>query len=131
MQIPLEEYNLTYCEDIEAALERFGREKDIFDTDRDYRNSVCMSFLQIGELTGHLTEDFREGTKDSVFWSRRKSGTTAWNVDRSRELRRKADFGSKDGGNWTDGEPTEMGAERPFPRCCAEGTFAQNRRFWS
>ena len=36
--------------------------------DRDYRNSVCMSLLQIGELTGHLTEDFREGTKDSIYW---------------------------------------------------------------
>ncbi len=27
-----------------------------------------MSLLQIGELTGHLTEDFRERTKDSVYW---------------------------------------------------------------
>lgn len=43
-------------------------EKDIFDTDRDYRNSVCMSLLQIGELTGHLTENFREDTKDSIYW---------------------------------------------------------------
>ena len=59
---------LMYCEDIGAALEHFGREKDIFDTDRDYRNSVCMSLLQIGELTGHLTEDFREGTKDFIYW---------------------------------------------------------------
>ena len=65
--IDILEHIQTYCEDIEAALERFGREKDIFDTDRDYRNSVCMSLLQIGELTGHLTEDFREGTKDSVY----------------------------------------------------------------
>ncbi len=62
------EHISAYCEDIEAAVERFGREKNIFETDRDYRNSVCMSLLQIGELTGHLTEDFRERTKESVFW---------------------------------------------------------------
>lgn len=30
--------------------------------DIDYRNSVCMSLLQIGELTGHLSEDYRETT---------------------------------------------------------------------
>ncbi len=57
-----------YCVDIEAAVERFGREKSTFAADRDYRNSVCMSLLQIGELTGHLTEEFREATKESVFW---------------------------------------------------------------
>ncbi len=66
--IDILEHISTYCEDIEATVERFGREKTIFETDRDYRNSVCMSLLQIGELTGHLTEDFRERTKESVFW---------------------------------------------------------------
>lgn len=36
------------------------------DTDRDYRNSICMRLLQIGELTGHLTEEFREETKEII-----------------------------------------------------------------
>ncbi len=58
----------TYCEDIESALERFGKDKMVFDTDRDYRNSVCMSLLQIGELTGHLSEDFRERTREAIYW---------------------------------------------------------------
>lgn len=31
-------------------------------SDIDYRNLVCMSLLQIGELTGHLSEDYRETT---------------------------------------------------------------------
>ncbi|MDD6307022.1 MAG: DUF86 domain-containing protein [Clostridiales bacterium] len=37
-------------------------------SDIDYRNSVCMSLLQIGELTGHLSEDYRETTKELVYW---------------------------------------------------------------
>lgn len=66
--IDILEHIRTYCEDIEAALERFGKDKEVFDMDRDYRNSVCMSLLQIGELTGHLSEDFREGTKETIYW---------------------------------------------------------------
>ncbi len=50
------------------SVQRFGNDKVIFDMDRDYRNSVCMSLLQIGELTGHLTEEFREETKKKIYW---------------------------------------------------------------
>lgn len=66
--IDILEHIRTYCEDIEATMERFGKDRAVFDTDRDYRNSVCMSLLQIGELTGHLSEDFREGTKQEIYW---------------------------------------------------------------
>ncbi len=61
--IDILEHIRAYCEDIEAAVERFVKDKIVFDVDRDYRNSVCMSLLQIGELSGHLSEDFREETK--------------------------------------------------------------------
>ena len=44
------EHIKVYCEDIEAAIKRFGHEKATFEADRDYRNSVCMSLLQIGQL---------------------------------------------------------------------------------
>lgn len=57
-----------YCEDVQETLERFGRNKTVFETDRDFRNSVCMSLLQIGELTGHLPEEFREATKATIYW---------------------------------------------------------------
>ncbi len=66
--ISILEHMKTYCEDIMRSVERFGNEKAVFDADRDYRNSVCMSLLQIGELTGHLTEDFREETKNKIYW---------------------------------------------------------------
>lgn len=59
---------MDYCTDISNTVKRFGDRKDIFENDIDFRNSVCMSLLQIGELTGHLSEEFRETTKESVYW---------------------------------------------------------------
>jgi uncharacterized protein with HEPN domain len=35
-----------------------------FYSDRDYFNSVCMSLLQIGELSHHLTTEFISAHKD-------------------------------------------------------------------
>lgn len=57
-----------YCQDIENTIKRFGEDKEIFVDDRDYRNSICMSLLQIGELSGRLPEDFRENTKKMIYW---------------------------------------------------------------
>ncbi len=58
----------SYCKDIENTVNRFGKDQNVFENDVDYRNSICMSLLQIGELTGHLSEEFREATKESVYW---------------------------------------------------------------
>lgn len=66
--IDILEHIKSYCEDIVKSVGRFGNDKTAFDMDRDYRNSVCMSLLQIGELTGHLTEDFRDETKKEIYW---------------------------------------------------------------
>lgn len=57
-----------YCLDIETTVKRFGKDKAVFESDVDYRNSVCMSLLQIGELAGHLSEDFRDSTKETIYW---------------------------------------------------------------
>lgn len=57
-----------YCIDVQETLERFGKDKAVFETDKDFRNSVCMSLFQLGELTGHLPEDFREATKATIYW---------------------------------------------------------------
>ena len=32
-----------YCIDVQETLERFGKDKAVFETDKDFRNSVCMS----------------------------------------------------------------------------------------
>lgn len=57
-----------YCKDVQETLERIGKDKAVFEQDKDFRNSICMSLLQIGELTGHLPEDFREATKSTIYW---------------------------------------------------------------
>lgn len=67
--IDILEHIQRYCQDIEETIDRFGKDQAVFDRDRDYRNSVCMSLLQIGELTSHLSEDFRESTKGTIYWT--------------------------------------------------------------
>jgi len=51
VDIDILEHIRNYCSDIQNTVERFGNDKTIFESDRDFRNSVCMSLLQIGELT--------------------------------------------------------------------------------
>lgn len=53
---------LRYCNSIKATIERFGDNVDTFINDIDYRNSICMSILQIGELSNKLTDDYVKST---------------------------------------------------------------------
>lgn len=57
-----------YCETIRNTLLRFGMEYEIFESDIDYRNSISMSIMQIGELSTHLSEEFREETSSHIPW---------------------------------------------------------------
>ena len=54
----------SYCEDIEHAVDRFGRSFEAFKADKDYRNCCAMCILQIGELGGHLSPEFREAHRE-------------------------------------------------------------------
>ena len=38
---------LSYCEQIDETMERFGRSQDIFMSDKIYRNAVALCILQI------------------------------------------------------------------------------------
>jgi len=51
---------LHYCNDIERAVERFGKSLKAFQADTDYQSACAMYILQIGELATVLSEDFRE-----------------------------------------------------------------------
>ncbi|MCD8391369.1 MAG: DUF86 domain-containing protein [Firmicutes bacterium] len=51
---------INYCERIEKAVGRFGNSFSDFINDTAYRDSVSMCVLQIGELTTHLTNDFKQ-----------------------------------------------------------------------
>ena len=54
------EHIVSYCQQIEQTVERFGDEPVIFQNDPIYRNAAALCILQIGELVGKLTDEFRE-----------------------------------------------------------------------
>ena len=49
---------LKYCEKIESTVRRFGADAAVFIADPDYRDSISMNLLQIGELAGKLSPDY-------------------------------------------------------------------------
>jgi uncharacterized protein with HEPN domain len=55
-----------HCENIFSSIKRFG-DYSVFSQDTDYFNSVCMSLLQIGELSNHLTDNFKS-IHNSISW---------------------------------------------------------------
>ncbi len=57
-----------YCRDISSTIKRFGNSKQKFISDRDYFNSVCMSILQVGELTNHLSDDIKKEVSPTIPW---------------------------------------------------------------
>jgi uncharacterized protein with HEPN domain len=61
------EHILSYCDQIEMAVARFGRSYATFDSDPVYRNAVSLCILQIGELVGHLSDSFKE-THSQIPW---------------------------------------------------------------
>ena len=54
---------LRYCNNIRELIERFGEDIEIFKQDIAYRDSVSMNILQIGELAGRLSEEYRRENK--------------------------------------------------------------------
>lgn len=59
----------SHCDDIEGFIERFGRNYDLFTSDKAYFNAVSMGILQIGELAGGLSDDYRAKTAKTIPWS--------------------------------------------------------------
>ena len=59
----------THCTDLEGFINRFGNTIDVFKKDRAFYNSVCMSLMQISELSRNLTSDFIESTREQISWS--------------------------------------------------------------
>ena len=57
-----------YCTETEKTVTRYGRAFAIFDSDPDYQRSVSFSILQIGELSGGLSQEYRQATADRVQW---------------------------------------------------------------
>lgn len=50
---------LNYRNEINYTIDTFGAEFEIFQTNTIYQNAVALCILQIGELTTHFTDDFK------------------------------------------------------------------------
>lgn len=61
---------LVYCEDVESALNRFGKDFEVFAHDRVFFHAVSMSVMQVGELANKLSEEFKEKNNTQVDWCR-------------------------------------------------------------
>ena len=57
-----------YCDEIQKTIRRYGNSFDIFDADADYQRSVSFCILQIGELSGGLSDEYRKATADRIQW---------------------------------------------------------------
>ena len=65
------EHIIRYCDEIKQARGRFGDNLESLQLDTQYKNAVAMCILQIGELVGHLTDDFKD-EHNSVPWQKIK-----------------------------------------------------------
>lgn len=50
---------IRYCDEISQTVDTFGNSKDTFASNFIYQNAVALCVLQIGELTSHLTDEFK------------------------------------------------------------------------
>lgn len=66
------EHILKYCDQIDATVERFGRGQQAFESDVVYQNAVALCLLQIGELVGHLSDDFK-ASRPQIPWRQIKA----------------------------------------------------------
>lgn len=48
-----------YCQEINETVARFGDSLELLQANLDYRKSIAMSVLQIGEQSTHLSDEFR------------------------------------------------------------------------
>lgn len=62
-----------YCVKISETVVRYGDSLDAFTNDWDFYCSVSMSIMQIGELAGGLSEEFRSETRTEIPWGLVKS----------------------------------------------------------
>ena len=58
--ISILEHIVSYCDQIGETVKRFGNNYTLFANDAIYRNAAALCILQIGELVGKLSDDFRE-----------------------------------------------------------------------
>ena len=53
------EHIVSYCEQIQDSVNYFGADKDLFLENSSFHNAVALCILQIGELVGNLSDEYR------------------------------------------------------------------------
>ncbi len=57
-----------YYVEIQNTIKRYGKDFTVFDADHDYQRSISFSIMQIGELSGGLSDEFRKETSGRIQW---------------------------------------------------------------
>lgn len=57
-----------YYVEIRKSIMRYGNSFEVFNSDADYQRSVSFSILQIGELSGGLSAEYRQATVQRIQW---------------------------------------------------------------
>ncbi len=55
---------LKHCREVDLVMEQFGKSYEIFHDNIAYHNSVSMSIYQVGEISNHLSEEFKDNHPD-------------------------------------------------------------------
>ena len=63
---------ISYCDQIDETVAHFGEGYERFVGSAVYRNAVALCILQIGELVGKLTDEFKEQYPD-IPWKQIKA----------------------------------------------------------
>ena len=58
---------------IRQTIERYGNSFEVYAKDADYQRSVSFSILQIGELSGGLSAEYRKDTANRIQWGPMKA----------------------------------------------------------
>ena len=54
------EHIIRYCERIAGYMDKLGNSREMFLQDQMCQDAYCMCIAQIGELSGHLSEEYRD-----------------------------------------------------------------------
>jgi uncharacterized protein with HEPN domain len=57
--IDLLRHIVKYCNEIDETVEHFGDSFEMLQSSSPYKNATAMCVFQIGELSGHLSDDFK------------------------------------------------------------------------
>lgn len=61
------EHIIQYCNDIDSAVARFGNSFESFSNEPIFRHACTMCILQIGEISNHLSDEFKKHYKE-ISW---------------------------------------------------------------